>query len=257
MDSRQKFREAYIGAIYTHFGATYKVVAHGEGEVILEHAEPYLKSRPYFYSVVSVNDTITGLDFDGGLSIFYGKLTIFENMQRHVVIDTRTDETVDEVPSNETFRKFAHGFWIDFACGSKQGENREQGALSAEQLIRIGLPFVLACDRHDIDTFSELTDKADENAPATIYVAEGVPGGIGIAQKCFEKWEDILRCGIEIAEECSCRKGCPTCIYPPRIRSADKLDKRIGIETAKAILADAETGAKARFDPATHGWFTG
>ena len=41
----RRFREAYIGAVFTFFGQKYRVHSHEEGAVVLNEAEPNLKTE--------------------------------------------------------------------------------------------------------------------------------------------------------------------------------------------------------------------
>jgi len=53
ISDHQKFKEAYIGAVYYHFGKSYRVLSHGAGEVSLEDIEPYYITVPYFLKILS------------------------------------------------------------------------------------------------------------------------------------------------------------------------------------------------------------
>ena len=44
----RRFREAYIGAIFTFFGQKYRVHSHLADAIELERAEPNLKTEPKF-----------------------------------------------------------------------------------------------------------------------------------------------------------------------------------------------------------------
>ncbi len=83
---------------------------------------------------------------------------------------------------------------------------------------------------------------------------ENVAGGIGIAEKAFDVWREILEAGTAIAEKCSCADGCPRCICPPRRRGADQLSKHAGVQLAARLRQAASGGPTERFDPTTSGW---
>lgn len=72
----------------------------------------------------------------------------------------------------------------------------------------------------------------------TAYIVESYPGGIGIASKALERWRNILKVGIRVADACKCSRGCPNCIVPPRSR--EELDKVAGIALAHSLLDAAE-----------------
>ena len=81
------------------------------------------------------------------------------------------------------------------------------------------------------------------------FYYENYTGGIGVAKKLFEVWRTALEKGIEIAENCPCRKGCQRCIEPAKsydISNAD-IEKMRGVELARELLGEAEKGARRRF----------
>ena len=55
----------------------------------------------------------------------------------------------------------------------------------------------------------------------------------------------MLEKGIRIAASCSCTKGCPNCIVPPRSR--EDLDKRDGISLARSLRAATENKHDYKF----------
>jgi DEAD/DEAH box helicase domain-containing protein len=55
--------------------------------------------------------------------------------------------------------------------------------------------------------------RAPEFAP-TIYLYDNQPGGIGLAERIFQVFPELLRRGLEMLESCACRNGCPSCVGP-------------------------------------------
>ena len=77
----RRFREAYIGAIFPFFGQRYRVRSHEEQAVVLEDCEPYLRTEPGFYSVLTRSDFFGGVGY-GETSVYYGSLDIVVNFHR-------------------------------------------------------------------------------------------------------------------------------------------------------------------------------
>ena len=96
-------------------------------------------------------------------------------------------------------------------------------------MLRVGALFFYAHLMHM--TFSRTRSLA---SPGTAYIVESYPGGIGIASKALERWRNILKVGISVADLCRCHRGCPNCIVPPR--STEDLDKVAGIRLARSLL---------------------
>jgi DEAD/DEAH box helicase domain-containing protein len=118
-----------------------------------------------------------------------------------------------------------------------------------EQLLRIGAPFVVPCDRHDLGTLTTLRH------PPTVFLYETVPGGIGVAEKALEVWPTLIETAIDIAKRCRCKYGCPSCLVPPRLPpDFEEPKKAPAIKIARRFLDIASTSARERFDPETHAW---
>lgn len=240
-----KFREAYIGAMYNHLGKTYKVVGHGDKEVNLESAEPYLESQPNFYTAVTEDETIKGEKYGESIGIFYGKITTIENFAGYKLVDTRSDAVLDEQKNNSARTKKAHAFWIRIIEEGKKDTN--SGIKALENIMRVGAIFTIPADRHDTSTISRPKDR-------DIYVYENYEGGIGIAEKLYQAYRDAIERGILIAKECKCKKGCPLCIYPPKLKDTADIEKESGLELANWILDKTKKSAEEVFDSTTYGW---
>lgn len=242
------FHEAYVGAIYRHFGKSYLVTAHTADEVLLEDADPHLRTEGIFYTVIQEGEILSGLRYGENLMTCYGKLTIFDNFAGFRVVDTRTGEVRDEFRSQLARSSNVRGFWLQITDTSSLGCLTDiQHLFGLEQLLRIGAPFIVPCDRHDLGT---LTSK-----PATVYLYETVPGGIGIAEKALEVWPEIINTALDIAERCSCKHGCPSCIVPPRLPpNFDEPRKEPAIAIGRRLLSLIETLPCEQYDPSTHMW---
>jgi ATP-dependent helicase YprA (DUF1998 family) len=91
--------------------------------------------------------------------------------------------------------------------------------------------------------------------PATVYLYETVPGGIGVAEKALEVWPTVIETAIGIAERCPCKHGCPSCLVPPRLPPGFEEPKKAPANTiARRFLDIASSSARERFDPETHAW---
>jgi DEAD/DEAH box helicase domain-containing protein len=92
------------------------------------------------------------------------------------------------------------------------------------------------CDRNDIGGISYTFHPQVEKA--AVFVYDGYPGGVGLAQRGFEIILELLAKTLDLVRTCPCEQGCPACIYSPRCGSGNKpLDK----EAARLIL-EALTG---------------
>ncbi|HWQ37440.1 MAG TPA: DEAD/DEAH box helicase [Burkholderiales bacterium] len=244
------FREAYVGAIYNHFGKPYRVTAHAAGEVHLEDAEPYLRSEGIFWTVVQEAEISSGFRYAENLAACYGRLTVFENFGGFKLIDSRSGEVLHEERSQLARSSNVRGFWLELTDTSMLvSSTNVRDLFGVEQLLRIGAPFVVPCDRHDLATLTTVRH------PPAVYLYETVPGGIGVAEKALEVWPTIIELAIGIAERCSCRHGCPSCLVPPRLPlNFEEPKKDSAITVARRFLEIANTPRPEKFDPVTHTW---
>ena len=237
----RRFREAYIGAIFTFFGRKYSVHAHEADAVVLTDTEHSLRTDPSFFTVLTPTDIFDGVAY-GGIEVHYGVLNLTMNFTGYRIVDERTGEPRELHQTNDAYyQNNLHAFWINVP----PGERTTDGLGALEHIIRVGAMFVIPADRFDTSTYSKIGD-----APTTFYY-ENYAGGIGVAKKLFSVWQDVLKKGIEIAENCECRSGCQNCIEPAKnyntSNAEDKIDKRGGIALATHILEEAKRGPDRRF----------
>ncbi|MGI8846854.1 MAG: DEAD/DEAH box helicase [Candidatus Dormibacteria bacterium] len=48
-----------------------------------------------------------------------------------------------------------------------------------------------------------------------IYLYDGVPGGVGLAERCHEDAAHLREIAVELIADCDCGLGCPSCVGPP------------------------------------------
>jgi DEAD/DEAH box helicase domain-containing protein len=111
------------------------------------------------------------------------------------------------------------------------------------------------CDRWDIGGLS--SPSFGENGDPVIFVYDGYEGGIGLAEKAFTLLPALFSSAYELVHDCSCRKGCPSCIYSPKCGSDNvPLDKDAtavilaGISTGTTTIETSEHATNP--EPATH-----
>ena len=237
----RRFREAYIGAIFTFFGRKYSVHAHEADAVVLADTEQNIRTDPSFYTVLTPTDFFDGVAY-GEIEVYYGVVNLTMNFSGYRIVDERTGEPREMHQTNDAYyQNNLHAFWINVP----PSERTTDGIGALEHIIRVGGMFVIPADRFDTSTYSKIGD-----APTTYYY-ENYAGGIGVAKKLFSVWQDVLKKGIEIAENCECRSGCQNCIEPAKnyntSNAEDKIDKRGGIALAIHILEEAKRGPDRRF----------
>ena len=224
----RRFREAYLGAIFTFFGRKYRVRAHEEDAIILEEYNMNRRTEGRFFTTLLENDVTDGKAW-GDYESFTGSLTIQMNFRGYSVVDERSNETVDFIDSNDArWLNNLHAFWI----AVPRDTIYDAGIGALEHLVRVGALFVIPADRFDASTWSNSSDTT------TAYHYENYPGGIGVAKKLFDVWPAALEAGIHVASNCPCERGCQNCIEPAKSWDFSNMEvnKRYGIELANTLL---------------------
>ena len=245
LSAQQQFREAYQRAIYLHGGRRYRVkqieLNSDGGDVILERCEQNLLTKPSLFTSLSGEDIFDGYRWNSGghiVSTYYGKVLMTESMTKIEEIDDRSGDVVDQWVPNSNNAQFdnTHAFWI---CLESEYEDIEGGMRALQHLLRVGALFSVPLDAYDVTPHCEPKQRK-------AYLVESHSGGIGIARKALERWRDILEAGCQIAKRCTCYRGCPNCIQPPRSR--DEINKVEGLELAQLLLDATEDEAEEKFD---------
>ncbi len=100
------------------------------------------------------------------------------------------------------------------------------GGLHAAEHASIGiLPLFAMCDRWDIGGLS--TPRHPDTGAPQIFIYDGYPGGVGIAEKGFDLLVQLWSAALDTIRSCPCDDGCPSCIQSPKCgNNNEPLDKR-------------------------------
>jgi DEAD/DEAH box helicase domain-containing protein len=96
------------------------------------------------------------------------------------------------------------------------------------------LPLYAQCDRADIGGLS--TNVHQDTGAATIFVYDGAPGGVGIAQVGYEQAELWWAQTHALLTDCPCLEGCPACIQSPKCGNGNQHLSKHGAATLAALL---------------------
>lgn len=242
LDQAQAFREAHPGAVLLHQGGTCVV----EEMDLQNHIVRVRKDEVDYYTEAVKTAELRILremshraapspSKGTGFSLTLGDLEVTERFIGYKVI--RRDrvlgmEKLDLPPL--AFRTV--GLWFTVPGEALQeiaAKNRDAagGLHGAEHALIAVMPFHVLCDRWDMGGLSAFFHP--DTLRPTIFVYDGFEGGIGLAEKAFDLFEEIVTMTLELVRDCPCEDGCPACIYSPKCGSDNKpLDK----EAARIIL---------------------
>ena len=230
VERERAYSTVHDGAVYLHLGERWLV---RELDVDARHAvvEPF--GGDYYTQVKRETSTnverALRTERRLGLELSFGEVSVTEQVvayQRKGIRDQATIATVQlDLPAT-TFETEA--VWYVPQASQLAGLEQMPTLLSAlhaaEHSMIALLPLWAMCDRWDIGGLSTNLH-ADTGAP-TVFVYDGHPGGVGIAERGFEQFEGWVADTVLLLEGCPCERGCPSCVQSPKCGNLNEfLDK--------------------------------
>ena len=232
IDAATAMMRVHEGAIYLHQGDSYLVT-----RLDLKAGVAYLRPADvdYYTEPREVSETriIRSLSHRtvGAAAAYWGDVRVTEQMVGY----RRKRQFTEEVLAVKDLDCPPHDFdtkavWWDIPAGiARRIKNAGcdlPGALHAAEHACIGLlPLFAMCDRWDIGGLS--TPAHVDTGQPQIFIYDGFPGGIGIAEKGFSLLESLWQATLETIEQCPCEFGCPSCVQSPKCgNNNEPLDKR-------------------------------
>jgi DEAD/DEAH box helicase domain-containing protein len=232
--------EIYPGAIYLHQGDSYLVESLSERRALARRTQ----AGYYTQTKEETNIRIERVREQRRVGPAFLHVGVVE-VTRQVTGYRRKEHYSEAVLSEhelsmppQTFRTIAVWWTVpEIICQqTEQHCDEVVDALHAMEHACIGLlPMFAQCDRADIGGLS--TDIHPQTGMATIFVYDGVPGGVGIAQVGYEQAEAWWQQTRSLLLECACLDGCPACIQSPKCGNGNQhLSKRGAAALASLLL---------------------
>ena len=89
----------------------------------------------------------------------------------------------------------------------------ESGLWGARHLLPNVAAVHLMCDPHDLGVVSEI--KSPFTQAPTLYLYDRYPGGVGLSERLYATFDQVMQAAAELAAGCDCAEGCPACVGPP------------------------------------------
>lgn len=215
MDDSQMFREAYLGAVIFHQGDRYCVAEIDRKNLIVR-----VRRSTDTYHTRSLHTTdIRVISREktckhGGMSVHYGSVLVSTQMIGYSILEY--DQIVATHPLDIPPMEFTtKACWITPDCDGICSPADIAGSLhGAEHALIAAMPVHVLCDRSDVGGVS--TPFHPDVGDAAIFIYDGVPGGVGLAEKAASVFPDIVRLAKSMVAGCSCATGCPACIHSPK-----------------------------------------
>jgi len=81
-------------------------------------------------------------------------------------------------------------------------------------LLRHTAPALCMAAVSDIETDVSLVETAPQTWKSALFMFDAIEGGVGYAEKVFEKIASCLKLCLDILDQCDCSAGCPSCVPP-------------------------------------------
>jgi DEAD/DEAH box helicase domain-containing protein len=230
VERERAYSTVHEGAVYLHLGEQWLV---RELDLVTRRAvvEPHTGD---WYTQVK-KDTSTDIEEPLrtkrrlGLELTFGNVSVTERVvayQRKSIRDQATIATVELDLPPSVFETEA--VWYLPTERQLDGLDQMPTLIStlhaAEHSMIALLPLWAMCDRWDIGGLS--TNIHQDTGQPTVFIYDGHPGGVGIAERGFEQFEGWVADTVRLLEGCPCERGCPSCVQSPKCGNLNEhLDK--------------------------------
>jgi DEAD/DEAH box helicase domain-containing protein len=230
VERERAYSTVHTGAVYLHMGEQWLV---RELDVLARHAvvEPF--SGDWYTQVKK--ETSTDIEEPLrterrlGLGLTFGRVSVTEQVVAYQRKSVRDQSTIDTVQLDLPATTFdTEAVWYVPSARHLDGLEAMPTLLSslhaAEHSMIALLPLWAMCDRWDIGGLS--TNIHQDTGEPTVFVYDGHPGGVGIAERGFEQFEGWVADTVRMLEGCPCERGCPSCVQSPKCGNLNEwLDK--------------------------------
>lgn len=227
------FSEVHPGAVYLHQGVSWLVgrldLEAGQA-VLLPHMEDWY-TQPRSETDI---DVLAVSDSWGFLSL--NRVRVTDNVIGYAVRRLHSESPLDERLLDLPEQSWpTQALYIDCTrAAAAVSPALLPSALHALEHTLIGLlPAFVLCERADIGGVS-YPAYGPEQTPG-IFIYDGHPGGVGYVRAGAQQFREWLTAARDLLVSCTCRDGCPRCIYSPKCGNGNQFLDR----GAARVLADA------------------
>jgi DEAD/DEAH box helicase domain-containing protein len=105
-------------------------------------------------------------------------------------------------------------YWLtaDDARGRWRRDDLDVALLGVGRAIQTVAAVSLMVDPRDLGLVTQVRSPHAEQP--TIYLYEAVPGGIGLAERLWDRHDELIERAADLIEGCGCDGGCPACTGP-------------------------------------------
>ena len=230
VERERAYSTVHKGAVYLHLGEQWLV---RDLDLLARHAivEPF--SGDWYTQVKKETSTDIEeplrVERRLGLELTFGRVSVTEQVVAYQRKSIRDQSTIDTVQLDLPATTFdTEAVWYVPSARHLDGLEAMPTLLSslhaAEHSMIALLPLWAMCDRWDIGGLS--TNIHQDTGEPTVFIYDGHPGGVGIAERGFDQFESWVADTVRMLEGCPCERGCPSCVQSPKCGNLNEwLDK--------------------------------
>ncbi len=246
IDGFRALKECHQGAVYLHRAQSYLV----KYLDLQAHEIQVDKASPPFYTRTMTSKQTEILEQKASMTcgcsrVHFGRLRVTETITGYQKIVIGSQKVIARIPLDLPPHIFVtQGLWLEIPEWirqlSEQQLNHFMGGIHALEHAMIAiLPLMVLCDRNDIGGISyPWHEQTDGSA---IFIYDGHAGGVGLTERGFAGMKKLLANTLQLIEQCSCERGCPSCVHSPKCGSGNRpIDKPSCLFILKRILKGHE-----------------
>jgi DEAD/DEAH box helicase domain-containing protein len=248
VESARAYTTVHEGAVYLHLGEAF-LVRELDQTAMRAIVEPF---NGDWYTQVK-KDTNTAIarplreERRAGLDLVFGEIEVSEQVVAYERKTVSSQERIELVPLDLPQSTFpTEAIW--FSPEPEQLADLDQMPKllatlhAAEHSLIAMLPLWAMCDRWDIGGLS--TNVHLQTGRPTVFVYDGHPGGVGIAERGFEQFEGWVADTARMLSGCPCSDGCPSCVQSPKCGNLNDMLDKAGAQAFLGRLAASPTIAR-------------
>ena len=243
VEAERAFTTVHPGAVYLHLGRSYEVerLDLEERRAIVSHFDGDWYTRPKKETEIYI-ERIREQRQVAGVELNFGDVSVTEQVIAFQRVSISEQEPIDivalELPE-QSFVTQALWYVLPQRLSGALPPDALLGSLHATEHGQIAvLPLIAMCDRWDIGGLS--TNVHFQTGRSTIFIYDGYPGGVGIAERGYREFERLLGDAERLIGECPCESGCPSCVQSPKCGNLNEpLHKAGALELMRTMLAAA------------------
>jgi DEAD/DEAH box helicase domain-containing protein len=232
------------GAIYLHQGESYLVTEYNP-EMRYAVASPV--TADYYTQAREVNDvrvvrSVRHQQMANSMA-YLGRVRVRSQVIGYRRLQQFTEAVLSDEPLDMPTDEYeTTALWWDLPTAltgelALQGMDFLGGIHAVEHAAISILPLFAMCDRWDIGGVS--TPRHPDTEAPQVFIYDGFPGGIGIAEKGFELLPQLWSATLDAIRGCPCEDGCPSCVQSPKCGNFNQpLDKRAAVAILMWLLEE-------------------